>query len=268
MSVGTIEESHAAASAGIADNALRCSTMPALAFVLVERAEPPDPAELTRRAKAFGYTLVHEAASSSPATYSIADGGILMVMVIDAPHPDVSKMAPSIVAPSSEDLQRARAHYIVVLMDGPTSPRDEDIMLARLTTAVVRSSPAVAAMLGHGICFHRAEFFAETVEAEEGLPLLVCVDITRAPEPDGRMSMLTHGLARHGREEFFVTASQRGKGALDFLISMSRWMLTDPSKMLPTGDTVGRSAAEKLVVQRVPDPRGEGPHVIRLDLDL
>jgi hypothetical protein len=153
-------------------------------------------------------------------------------------------------------------------MDGPQSPAAEDIMLARLTTAVVRSSPAVAAMLGHGMCFHRAAFFAEVVEAEDGLPLLVCVDITRAPEPGDRMSMLTHGLVRHGREEFFVHASQRGKGALDFVISMARWMLTDPNKQLPTGDTVGRSAAEKIIVQRVPDPRGEGPDVIRLDLDL
>jgi len=242
--------------------------MPALAFVLVERAVPPDPIELVRRAASFGCKLVHEGGTQSPATYSIVGGGILMVMLIDAPHPDAPKMTPSLVAPTAEDLQRAKAHYIVVLMDGPTAQREQDILLARLTAAVVRSSPAVAAMLGHGICFHRAGFFAEIVEAEDDLPMMVCVDITRAPEPDERMSMLTHGLVRYGREEFFVTASQGGKAAMDFIVGLARWMLMDPNKQLPTGDTVGRTPHEKVRVQRVPNPTGEGPEVIRLDLDL
>jgi len=200
--------------------------MPALAFVLVERAVPPDPIELVRRAASFGCKLVHEGGTQSPATYSIGGGGILMVMLIDAPHPDAPKMTPSLVAPTAEDLQRAKAHYIVVLMDGPTAQREQDILLARLTAAVVRSSP------------------------------------------DERMSMLTHGLVRYGREEFFVTASQGGKAAMDFIVGLARWMLMDPNKQLPTGDTVGRTPHEKVRVQRVPNPTGEGPEVIRLDLDL
>jgi hypothetical protein len=80
--------------------------MPALAFVLVERAVPPDPAELIRRAAGFGITLSHESGTESPATYSIAGGGILMVMLIDAPHPDVGKMPPSIVPPRSCSARR------------------------------------------------------------------------------------------------------------------------------------------------------------------
>jgi len=82
------------------------------------------------------------------------------------------------------------------------------------------------------------------------------------------MSMLTHGLVRYGREEFFVTASQGGKAAMDFIVGLARWMLMDPNKQLPTGDTVGRTPHEKVRVQRVPNPTGEGPEVIRLDLDL
>jgi hypothetical protein len=43
-------------------------------------------------------------------------------------------------------------------------------------------------------------------------------------------------------------------------------MLADPDKHLPTGDTVGRTEDEKIVIQRVPDPTAKGPEVIRLDL--
>ena len=50
------------------------------------------------------------------------------------------------------------------------------------------------------------------------------------------------------------------------MFGLVRWMLSDPNKHLPTGDTIGRDADEKLVVQRVPNPTGRGPEVIRLDL--
>ena len=243
--------------------------MPAVAFVLLERAIDPDADALVRAASVFGYTLVHEPGSTGPCTFSIAGGGHLMIMLIPAPHPDAAEMPPALVGPSAEDLQRMQGHYVIALMGAPDRPRHEDTMLAQLTAATVHASPAIAAMLGHGVCFHRAEFFVKIVESEPAeLPVMVCVDITRAAEPRERISFLTHGMVRYGREEFFVTASQRGRGALDFLTGLMNWMLFDPNKQLPTGDTVGRTADERVLVQRVASPLGEGPEVIRLDLDL
>jgi hypothetical protein len=80
------------------------------------------------------------------------------------------------------------------------------------------------------------------------------------------MSFLTHGLGRYDREEFYMTAPIEGRGALDFLLMLTRWMIVDPDKHLPTGETVGRDANERVVIQRVPSPIGEGSEVIRLDL--
>jgi serine/threonine protein kinase len=142
-----------------------------------------------------------------------------------------------------------------------------DFGMARITAAIVNASPAIAAMTAPGVVFHKADFFANVV-AESDFPMLVCVDVTMAPEDGERMSILTHGLQRYGREEFFVTCSQQGQGAVDFLLGLAEWMLADPDKHLPTGDTVGRTAEEKIVIQRVPSPTGEGPEVVRLDLDL
>ncbi len=189
-------------------------------------------------------------------------------MLVEAPHPDAPHMMMGLASPDPEELGAMQAHYIVTALGLSGEAREQDTRMAKLTAAVLQSSPAIAAVLGSGVVLHKAAFFVDVVRSAEGFPMLVCVDLTMAPEGEERMSMLTHGMVRHGREEFFVTASRTGQGAVDFVLSMSEWMLRDPDKKLPTGDTVGRTAEEKIVVQRVPSPTGEGPEVIRLDLDL
>jgi hypothetical protein len=245
------------------------SVGPALSFVLLERAEYPDPEELQRAASELGLTVRPEAlAAEGPVTYDIAGAGTLLIMLMEVPHPDAAQMARGLASPEPAELERMTAHYVVTALGLPGDPPVRDALMATLTAAVVRASPSIAAMLGHGVVFHKAAFFADVVASAEGeLPTLVCVDVTMASEPDDRMSFLTHGMARYGREEFFVTASQHGKGALDFLLGLVRWLLADPDKHLPTGETVGRSAEERVLIQRVPSPMGEGPEVIRLDLD-
>ncbi len=152
-------------------------------------------------------------------------------------------------------------------LDGDTAHRDRT--MAALTAAVIAGVEPVGAMLGHGVLFHHPEVFAELAIAYASageLPIEICVDVTAAHEPGGRMSFLTHGMQRYGHEEFYITAPVKGQGALDFTLSMMRWMITDPTANLPTGDTVGRTAEEKILVQRTPNPTGEGPEVIHLDL--
>jgi hypothetical protein len=244
------------------------SAGPALSFVLLERGEYPDPGALVAAAEELGLTLRPEAlAAEGPVTYDIAGAGTLLLMLIDAPHPDAAQMSRGLASPEPADLARATAHYVVTALGLPGELPVRDALMATLTAAVVRASPSIAAMLGHGVVFHKAEFFADVAASAEGeLPTLVCVDVTMGAEPDSRRSFLTHGMSRYGREELLVTAPQRGKGPLDFLLGLIRWMLADPDKELPTGETVGRTADERVLIQRVPSPLGEGPEVIRLDL--
>jgi len=51
-------------------------------------------------------------------------------------------------------------------------------------------------------------------------------------------------------------------------VVLAKLMITDQDKVLPTGDTVGRTADEHILVQRVPSPIEGKPPVIRLDMDL
>jgi len=119
--------------------------------------------------------------------------------------------------------------------------RERDYMMSRLTRAIV-------ARLGDSVVFHRTRVFAS---AE------VTVDIT--VDATDRMTLATRGLSDHGCAEVEVRCGLWGPGGIDFLDSIVRWLLADPERPLQTGDTVGRTGDEKVMVIR----EGE---LIRIDL--
>jgi hypothetical protein len=242
-----------------------------LAFVLVRQPVAPAPAALVAAARRYGIELTPDPASGGdPISFGLAGGASVTVAVMPVPHPDAANLPIGLTSPPPEETASATAHLIVAALGLTGSARERDTRMAMLAAAVIDCVDAVGAMLGHGIVVHRAAVFADAARlaADEGEALMVevAVDVTAAAESDTRMSFLTHGLRRYGREEFYVTCPIEGTGALQLVLGLARWMLADPDKHLPTGDTVGRTADEKIVIQRVPDPTGAGPEVIRLDL--
>jgi len=97
---------------------------------------------------------------------------------------------------------------------------------------------------------------------------LLLVDITWAIEPSGGASILTHGLGRVGRhEELFLSCSRLTTSELDLIVALVDALVTDPNYELPpSGDTIGRDAAERIPVRREPNPTGSGLPVVHLDL--
>lgn len=247
-----------------------------LAFVLVRQPAAPAPAAVVAAARRYGIELTPhpspppDAAGGGLLAFQMAGGASLTVATIPAPHPDAPTRPVGVTSPPSEEIASAAGHLVVAAFGLTGSARDRDTRMAMLTGAVIDTTDAVGAMLGHGLVFHRAALFADAARlaADEHEPLTVevAVDVTAAAESTSRMSFLTHGLRRYGREEFYITCPIEGTGALSFVLSLARWMLADPDKHLPTGDTVGRTAGEKIPIQRVPDPAGQGPEVVRLDL--
>ena len=239
-----------------------------LSFVLVSQNMVPDPAQVIAEAGRLGVGLTHEMGEPTMLNFSITGGGMLIVMPIDAPHPDAATMQVGPTSPEPSVIANHVGHYVATAMNLPEGPLHPDVVMGIVTTALIRSSPAVAAMLGHGAIFHRSDIFAAFVEAAgTEIASEIVVDITAARESEDRMSFLTHGLDRYGREEFYVTSSIHGQGALDYVMALAKWMIADRTKVLPTGDTVGRTADEQIVVQRVPSPIEGRPTVIRLDMD-
>ncbi len=240
-----------------------------LAFIVTSSREAPDPAVIVAKAAEMDVELRALPSEAEPQVFELEDGVQLMVLFVDAPHPDAAKMPSGPISAPVEPLASAPCHLILTALGLEGPERQRDTTMAILCAAVLRATEAVGAMLGHGVLFQRAEVFGDlaALGAESGLlPIESAVDLTAVPEPNERMSFLSHGMVRYGREEFYLTCPTSGKGALGFMFSMIRWMLSDPDKQLPTGDTVGREEDEKILVQRVPNPTGAGPEVIRLDL--
>ena len=229
----------------------------------------PDPARVVASGKRLGFELTLAGDDKDMLSFDIAGGGSFIVALMPVRHPDVPKMAVGPTSPSVEEATAANAHFIVTPLGLEGDARERDKRMAALTATVIENTDAVGAMLGHGVVFHKAKLFAEVAAValeEPMLPAEIAVDVTAARESEERMSFLTHGLARYGREELYVTCPIRGRSALGFVYTMARWMLNDPDKQLPTGETVGRTAEEKILIQRVPSPTGRGGEVIRLDL--
>lgn len=241
-----------------------------LAMVLTREATAPDPLFFVDVAAAYGVPgLTHEPSDGEgPLQWSLPDGGRLFVMAIDAPHPDAAAMPRTVTSPDPEMIAAAGAHIIVTVMGNGLDTKAGDGLLARLTAAVCNTTPAIGAMLSHGVAFHRSDVFAGMVkELGAGeVPVWVSIDITLGPEPDGRVSALTHGMSRYGREDFYVLGTpDEARNIFDIARMMSTWMATS-DKVLPTGDTVGRTPEERLTVQRVPSPMQDGHVVVKLEL--
>jgi hypothetical protein len=247
-----------------------------LAFVLLEPPALPAPDAVVRAAGVLGVTLTHtpgggeDADDGATMSFELPTGATLIAALMPAPHPDAPSMLGPL-SPSPDEVARSRAHLIVTVMGLEGDVDQVDLQAAALTAALVDGCEgAIGAMLGDAAVFTKAKLFRDlaALGVEQGrLPAELAISITAAGEPDDRMSFLTHGMVRHGREELFVTCPVHGRGAFDFVLGMTRWLYGDPDKHLPTGDTVGRTPSEKIVVQRVPNPTGEGPEVIRLDLE-
>ncbi len=238
------------------------------AFVLLAEARHPDPAAVVATGAAWGLDIEFREQSETIQTYRVGDATLLS-MLVDVPHPDAATMPYGPTSPPRDAAVAAPAHLIVTAMDLTGTERIRDLLMAILTAALIKNTAAVGAMLGHGILFHKADMFADLAAAgfeKETLPAEIAVDITVARESETHMSFLTHNLPRYDREDFYVTCPITGKGALPFVLGLVRWMLIDPDKHLPTGDTIGRTPDEKVLIQRVPNPADESATVIKLEL--
>ena len=242
-----------------------------LGFVLVRTAAAPDPTKIVGSAKRLGFALTFDATKRDRGMLSFTSETTLAVVVAVMPiaHPDAPQMPHGPTSPAPDEVAACKAHLIVTVLglDGPE--RERDTTAAALIAAVVENVDAVGAMLGHGVIFHRADFFAAAAEegiAAGALPVMLAIDVTAARRSATAMSFLTHGMQRYGLEELWVTCAIADKGALEFLFDIAGWLLDQPTMRVPTGDTVGRNAGEKVRVERVASPTGTGPDVMWLDL--
>jgi hypothetical protein len=244
-----------------------------LALVLLQRAVVPDPHAYVAAAADLGVVglvvddVAHERGKDA-LSLTLPGGGFVVITAIAAAHPDAPRLPVMPTSPPADEVAKAPAHAILVVGGAPGSTREVDALVVRLTGALLRTTPAIAAMLGHGVGLHKASVFLDMARAlDEGdVPIELSVDLTAAVAPGGRASVLSHGLARYGREELLVTADRADLSeAYELGRRLVRWLGTT-DEVPATGDTIGRGEARGLVVKRGKSPTGDGTTVIRIDL--
>jgi hypothetical protein len=241
-----------------------------LAFLLVKQTDAPDPDAIVRTSQRIGVPL-RRASGETSLRFELENepAAELTVTFIKAPPPDLAKMPVGVMSPTAKEAQVTTAHMILTARGLTGDERQRDTTMAALAAAVIENTEAIGVMLGHGVVFHEAQYFAELAAAgvkDGALPVEAAVSITADLATGARMAFLTHGMDRYGHDELYVTCPVQGKGALHFIFGVLRSLLARPDASLQDGDTVGRSDDERLPVRRVPHPTADGPDVVRVDL--
>ena len=140
--------------------------------------------------------------------------------------------------------------------------------LARHTqrvAAVADAHGAVAIYEGNAGATHPAAFYVDAASSAE-LPLMLWTGVSVASEGPGRMGLLTMGMGQLALPNLLLTASQGSLGgAFSFAFDLLAYVVRRGAP-IAEGETVGRTAREKLAVRYVDSPMWPGQRVARVDL--
>jgi len=160
------------------------------------------------------------------------------------------------------------AHLIVTLHASTATSRI--VQLSRFTSlvaAVTKSSPAVGVYWGNAGATHDPDFFTSIASDQGVVPrMMLWSGVSIAREKDGRLSLLSLGMKQLNLPDLLLIGGQSGgNAALGVMFDLLAYV-ADRGEALPDGDTVGRSAHEKLHVRYVSSPLDSTKKVWRVEL--
>jgi hypothetical protein len=148
-------------------------------------------------------------------------------------------------------------HLTVVLTATEPASLDAVTEFTLALAAVVEAAGAVGVYWGSGHVAHEASFFVAMAETEMPLMLWsgVGVAVDDADGTEGKTaSVLSTGLRQFGLPELCVRAPlPQANEALACLFDFAGYVLRR-GRPLPDGDTIGRTAEEKILVTYEPSP--------------
>jgi hypothetical protein len=253
-----------------------------LAFVLLERAGMPAPKAVLTAFPTFAGPQERlslepgdkSASSSEVLTFHLTPGGTVLVAAIPFPVPNGEADSNARFSVSSLGtgwhLPAHHAQLVVTLQGSDTSAASARECLSAFTSflaAVISSSHAVGVYWGNAGATHDPAFFLSTAKETGTVPrLLLWTGLSLARESNGRISLLSLGMTQLALPDLLLTApASEGNAALAMFFDLLGDMV-DRGTPLPEGDTVGRSADERLPVHYVPSPTDPAKQVWRVDL--
>ena len=252
-----------------------------LAFVLLSKPALPSGREIVRAFSHFAQDshqvgLPRGGAATTDTEVielEVSPGGTVFVALLAAPVPngeadDATRFSMSAMGTNWKPPPHA-AHLLVTL-SGLESESKQTVMLCftSLVAAVCKASGAVGVYFGDAGATHDPEFFMAVAREPELVSLLMLwTGVSVARESDGRLSMLSLGMQQLDLPDLLLVAprSTPGTEALATFFDLLAYVVRR-EEAIPDGDTVGRSAEERLSVHYVSSPRDNTKQVWRVEL--
>jgi len=250
-----------------------------LAFVLLPEAKLPRGGAIERAFPAYaidGQSLRYRPEkpdrsrkASEDAVVLDTGGGQAMVMLLPTPIPkgEADEAARySISALNGKwKLPPHQAHLIVTL-HAPGNVTTRLSLLTSILAAIAEASSAVGIYCGDAGATHDPRFFREIARSrtnESRLMLWTGISIARE---GARYGLLSLGMSQFELPDLLlVVPPAKTDEAIPFMLDLLGMVVRD-GKPLPEGDTVGRSATEKLPVRYVPSPVDPKAKVWRVEM--
>lgn len=164
------------------------------------------------------------------------------------------------------ELPPHRAHFVVTT---PTSEDDDPVAALTLHThlvaAVVDAHRAVGVYEGSARATHGPEFYVEIATTTD-IPVMLWTGVSIARPNAKTTEILTLGFDQVGMPNFLFVAPLGLEGeALELLFQVAGYV-AENRQAIPEGETIGRTASERLPVRYVPSPVGGDALVARVEL--
>jgi len=251
------------------------------AFVLLSQACLPDAEQVVRLFRTFaapdmslrpGTCEEEQAVRDGILSLTLSTGETSLVALMPAPVPnreadDGAQFSLSSFAGQWE-LPSHCAHLMVTLH--ATTESSPLVRLSRFTSvlaAVTAASPSVGVYWGNAGATHDPEFFT-SVAADLGVAprMMLWSGVSVARENDGRVSLLSLGMQQLDLPDLLLVAGESSANvALETMFDLLAYA-AERGEALPEGDTVGRSAEERLAVRYVQSPADPDKRVWRVEL--
>lgn len=241
-----------------------------VSFVLLKEPRQIDPAAIAASYRSLfpGGALGTEVGDR---VFTLRSSGSVSTYVADMPGPVPDGEAEGFAECSYGSILGAPhvgEHRFHVLLHSPCSKEDLIDSLPehlRHTAAVAHALDAIGIYDGNAGATHLADFYIGALQ-EEPLPSYLITGLSLARESTDRASVLTRGLRRLGLQEFMVTMpiDDLDEG-LSYLFDLVGYVVGRKAQFMD-GETVGRTAEERIPVVCAPSPFDEKEQVVTLAL--
>lgn len=248
------------------------------AFVLLSRPQLPDAEAIIRSFASIAPDLEplrHAESDDAPGgeilQFEAAGGSNVIIMLLPMPVPsreadEAARFSISSFG-SGWTLPPHEAHLVVTLQSAG-SALETLLLITPILAAVADASSAVGIYWGNAGATHDPKIFIElageqTVESE----ILLWTGVSLVQEPDGRLSLLSLGMKQQlNLPDLWLTASKENE-PLEWFFNLLSYVASS-GEPIPDGDTIGRTADEKIPVRYVSSPLEGGDSVCRIEIPL